>query len=85
MTRDTNKSMRKMAMTGLMLVGLAMGGMGIVGCDEQQASQAVSQFLSGSEGKPAQAFARASHSRTTSSASCVLRHQRGPLKESSTG
>jgi hypothetical protein len=33
MTRNAKNSMRKMAVTGLALIGLMLGGLGTVGCD----------------------------------------------------
>ena len=34
MTHNTKNQMRKMAVTGLMLVSLTLGGMGLMGCDQ---------------------------------------------------
>ena len=39
MTRNTNNSMRKMAMTGLMLAGMVLGGLGTMGCDQLSSEQ----------------------------------------------
>ena len=34
MTRNANYSMRKMAVTGLTLIGMVLGSLGTLGCDE---------------------------------------------------
>lgn len=44
MTRNANNSMRKLVMTGLAVCGMLIGGLGSVGCDEQQVTLAGREF-----------------------------------------
>lgn len=39
MTRNANNSMRKMVVTGLGLIGMVLGGLATVGCDQVIPSQ----------------------------------------------
>ena len=39
MNGNTRNQMRKMAVTGLMLVSLTLGGMGLMGCDQLETGQ----------------------------------------------